>query len=86
MTHLFNDLKDSSSRLIQEIFTIRLRRRGWSLIASSNPHPFHRPYPSLLDSPPTIIHPAIPIYVLWTFSSSPNSDHPANAQNPGGGL
>ena len=53
------------------------------LLASSNPRPSHQPYPSPLDPPPIIIHPAKSMRVLCTLSSSPNSVYPPN---PGGGL
>ena len=44
------------------------------LLGSSNPHPSHSALSFLLDSPPIIIHPAYSIHVLWTLSSSHNSD------------
>ena len=56
------------------------------LLGSSNPHPSHWPLSFPLDPPPIIIHPANPIHVLWTLSSYPNSHHPPNPTNPGGGL
>ena len=56
------------------------------LLGSSNPHPSHWPLSFPLDPLLIIIHLANPIHVLWTLSSSPNSHHPPNPTNPGGGL
>ena len=51
------------------------------LLGSSNPHPSHWTLSFPLNPPPTN-----PIHVLWTLSSSSNSDHPPNPNNPDGGL
>ena len=55
------------------------------LLGSSNSRPSHWPLSFPLDPPPIIIHLAY-IHVLWTLSSFPNSHHPPNLTNPGGGL
>ena len=50
---------------------------------SPNFYSFHRSLSFPLDPPPTIIHPAYHMPVLWALSSSPNSNHPPN---PAAGL